>query len=151
MLKRLFLTVMALTACLIAAVLLLSADIAPARPALAGALGEPQWGTDIQVNPRVTLTPSAQKNFSLAINPTDPNMIIGGYSSSSPSSGLSAYAWSTNAGRTWGGGQFTGPWGGGEPMTPLGDANVAFDARGVGYYSSIAVGESTQGYFVLST
>src|SRR4029079_16589373 len=106
MLRRLFLTAIALAACLMAAVVLLSADLAPARPAKAGALGEPQWGPDIQVNPRVTITPSAQKNFSLAINPIDPNMVIAGYNSSNPSGGLSAYAWSTNAGRTWGGGMF---------------------------------------------
>ena len=42
-----------------------------------------------------------------------------------------------NAGRTWTGGEWPGPWGTQE-MTPYGDVNVAFDGRGVLYATSLA-------------
>src|SRR3954451_5540705 len=128
--RRLFVTVAALVMCVAGVALLLSADVGPGGRALgmaasAHALGvrEPQWGPDIQVNPRVTVTPSTQKNCSLAINPANPNIVIAGYNSSNPDLGLSGYAASTDAGRTWTGGLLRGPWGPKEPMTPLGDAN----------------------------
>ena len=39
---------------------------------------EPQWGIDIQVNATSISTPSLKANFSLAVNPANPNDAIAG-------------------------------------------------------------------------
>ncbi len=85
----------------------------------------------------------------MAVNPTDPNNVIAGYESPFSSNGVSAYSWSTDAGRTWSGGGFVGPWNG--DMMPQGNSRVAFDASGVGYYSTQASGSTTTGYFILTS
>src|SRR4051794_22370456 len=122
----------------------------PAVAALPHTSGEPQWGTDIQVSPDFQITPEAQRNFSMAINPTNPDNIIASYNSQVLHNYLSGYASSTDSGRTWTGGRFTGPW---KPdnMTPFGFTSVAYDAQGTGFYASQATGTDNSGYFVLTT
>src|SRR5436305_1678418 len=96
---------------------------------------EPQWGPDIPVNAPLSDTYGIHKQFSLAIDPTNPDDVIAGYDSYREGPGESGYSWSTDAGRSWAGGRFTGPWYGTEEMRPSGDTHVGFDARGVGYYT----------------
>ncbi len=74
---------------------------ATTAPALAPATPVPQFGTDLQVNPIPTATPATQKNFSIAVSPTNPNLVISGYDNEVQDNPISAYATSTDAGRTW--------------------------------------------------
>ena len=154
MIKRLISAALLIATCVIGAWLMLSQPEGMPTPVSAVALDtppEPQWGVDVQVNPPVTSSLPTQKNFSFAVNPTNPDNVIAGYDNTASSNSLSGYSWSTDGGHTWQGGRFEGPWQGTEPMTPLGDANVAFDARGVGYYTSLAIGANSSGHFVLTT
>src|SRR6478672_2701173 len=87
--------------CILAATMLTSPVAQGAgatRPAV-----PPQWGPDIRVNPQTSATPSVQRNYSLAIDPTNPNHVIASYDSQHPPTSISGYAWSTDAGRTWAG------------------------------------------------
>ena len=72
--------------------------------------GAPAWGPDIQVNPVTTSTASVQRGFALAVDPTDSNRVIAGYDSWDPGLSYSGYSVSTDAGRTWAGARFYGPW-----------------------------------------
>jgi hypothetical protein len=112
----------------------------------------PQWGPDIQVNPTPTGTPyhPVQRDYSLSINPVDPNTVIAGWNSLQGDPALDAYGWSTDQGLTWSGGRFAGPWNPGK-MIPIGTVTAAFDANGTAYYASVAQGSNVAGYFVLTT
>jgi len=112
----------------------------------------PQWGPDIQVNPTPTGTPyhPVQRDFSLAINPTDPNTVIAGWDSLQGDPGLEAYGWSTDQGLSWSTDRFDGPWDPGK-MVPIGTVTAAFDAHGTAYFGSAAQGSNLAGYFVLTT
>ncbi len=111
----------------------------------------PQWGHDVRVNPTSSLTPDLQKNFSLAVNPTDPNNIIASYDSLDTNNTNSAYSYSTDAGRTWTGALFYGSWLATSRMIPFGNTSVAFDRQGIAYYAGQAAGENGSGYFVLTS
>src|SRR5207248_2307745 len=124
-----------LASCLSSVVLILTSDYPRASARPLDAFPEPQWGPDIQVNPTVSSTPSAYRNFSLAVNPINPNNVIASAESAYSDQGLIAYRWSTDAGRNWGGGWFPGPWG--DDQRPGRDTRVAFDANGIGYYSAL--------------
>ncbi|HEX9989908.1 MAG TPA: S-layer homology domain-containing protein [Chloroflexia bacterium] len=121
-----------------------------ATASLSGSIGEPVWGSDIRVNPTIAVDTSTHRNSSLAINPANPNIVLAGYDNQQGKEGLSGYAWSTDAGRTWLGGHFQGPWGPSN-MTPGGNVSVGFDANGVGYYTSIALASQSFSYYVLTT
>jgi hypothetical protein len=112
----------------------------------------PKWGPDIQVNPTPTGTPyhPVQRDFSLSINPANPNTVVAGWDTTPGGPGLSAYGWSTDQGRTWIGGEFDGPWDPGQ-MIPIGTVTAAFDAHGTAYLGSAAQGSNQAGYFVLTT
>ena len=111
-----------------------------------------QFGPDIQVNPTSSATAKAllAKNGSLAVNPTNSNHVIASFDNNLDNTLKSGYASSTDAGRTWIGGSFSGPWGDGQ-LTPLGDTDVDFDGQGTGYYTSLAIAQSLNAYFVLTT
>lgn len=111
----------------------------------------PQWGVDIPVSSPDDTMRDVHRNVSLSINPTNPDNVIAAYERGHSFQGVTAYSWSTDAGRTWDQGSFDGPWYDTEPLTPSGDAHVAFDANGVAYFTGIAFGASTQGYFVLTS
>jgi hypothetical protein len=125
------------------------------HPALSAAwfpaVASPAWGTDVRVNPTTSLTPDLQANFSLAVNPTDPNNLIASYDSLDPNNTNSAYSVSTDAGRTWTGAQFYGSWSPTDRLIPFGNNSVRFDRNGVAYYTGQAAGESGSGYFVLTS
>ena len=113
---------------------------------------EPQFGVDIRVNPQpqATVVVTLAKNGSFAINPDNTNNIVASYDNFVSNALNSGYASSSDAGRTWIGGAFDGPWGV-DQMYPIGSTDVDFDGRGVGYYSSLAFSASAVGYFVLTT
>src|SRR5438477_6402420 len=137
---------------LLGAVFLLSDTYSPtkASPVYTAQSLEPVWGPDIQVNPTVISTPAAQRNYSMAINPTNPNNILASYDGLGTHSTLSSYARSRDAGRTWTNDYFEGPWGS-QGLSPLGGGNVAFDSRGTAYYVGMGVNTSMSGYFVLTS
>jgi hypothetical protein len=111
----------------------------------------PVWGPDIKVNPTEIPVPnrSVQRNFDMAANPANPQMLFTSYDNQRESAIRSGYAVSTDTGQTWNGGAFTGMWGG--DHLPLGDTNIAVNNQGVAYYSSFAQGVNSNGYFVLSS
>src|SRR5690242_10161422 len=147
---RRLICVLVLALSMLAVVLALSGAQRPAQARPLGGVGLPRWGQDIQINPPTIRTPSAERNCTLAINPANPNMVIASYEDQQPRQSFNAYSWSTDAGRTWGGSDFKGPWGS-DSLTPFGGASVAFDSHGTGYYTSLAVGFNMSGYFVLTT
>jgi hypothetical protein len=111
----------------------------------------PAWGRDVRVNPTTSLTPDLQSNFTLAINPTNPNVAIASYDSLDANNTNSAYAVSTDSGRTWTGTQFYGSWSSTYQMIPFGNTSVGFDRNGIAYYIGQAAGQSGSGYFVLTS
>src|SRR5690348_16455603 len=149
MYRRFFLCLSFVT-CLIGMAFLLYSAGPDAKAGSFAFSAEPTWGADIKVNPSPTATTFVVENLSMAVNRANPNLLLAGYTTSEITNG-SGYAFSTNSGVAWSGGEFTGPWNGNEPMNPAGDVRVAFDGRGVGYYSSIASGANSNGYFVLTT
>lgn len=134
-----------------AAAALLFAGGWPARAALPSLPAtQPVFGADIQVSLPVTANIFLEKNLSMAVNPTNPSNLLGA-GTTSDLGGSSAYHYSTDAGLTWQGGLFTGPWGGSENLIPYGDSRVAFDARGTGYYSTMAIGNTNSAYYLVTT
>src|SRR6266496_1507681 len=69
---------------------------------------DPQWGLDIMVD---TLLADNHEDFSLAINPTNSNNVLASYKYEDVNGPSVGYDQSTDAGRTWGGERFSGPWG----------------------------------------
>ncbi len=147
--KHFTLAALTLAFCLLGVVLALSPSYLPASARPLDPIPEPQWGPDIQVNPTVSSTPAVYRNPSLAVNPANPNIVLAGSESSFSDQGPIAYHWSTDTGRTWSSGGFTGPWNG--DLIPQGDVRVAFDANGVGYYSAQVIGSALSGYCILTT
>src|SRR4051794_16572074 len=78
--------------------LLLAAGQSQARTVPQAPAPVPQWGVDIQVNPTPTGTPyhPLQMNFSLAVNPVNPNNVIAAWDSWQLDPGPDAYGWSTD-------------------------------------------------------
>src|SRR5690349_13467574 len=89
-------------ACLLVAAVFLSGSYGPAQASSLrrSSSGEPVWGPDIQVNPTAEATPSVQRNYSMAINPPSPNLILAAYDSLGFHNSQNSYAWGTDAGRT---------------------------------------------------
>jgi hypothetical protein len=143
-------TPFALALCLLAAGLALASGgpsaNAGSRPS--GAT-QPQWGTDVQVNPTPTRLYTVQRNFSLAVNPTNPLNVVSAYDGQTGINGLTSYAATTDGGQTWAGGHFSNLWDG--DLTPYGYNNVAFDNSGTAYLTSLAWGNTRNGYFVLTS
>src|SRR4051794_12763947 len=151
--KPSFLLIFTLPGCIVAIVILLVAGQSRASAGRQSpATGDPQWGADIQVNPTPTGSPyhPLQLNFSLAINPTNPNNVIAGWDSYQSAPSSVAYGSTTDQGLNWSGGRFDGPWNPGG-MIPIGNVSVGFDAHGTGYFASQAQGSNLVGYFVLTT
>ncbi|HET9493917.1 MAG TPA: sialidase family protein, partial [Chloroflexia bacterium] len=124
----------------------------PTQPS-PGVLPSPTWGTDIRVSALAVPTPYKRKNITLAINPTNSNMVVAGYERSKdvgPNTSASSYSVSTDAGRNWTGSEWPGPWGT-EEMVPYGDVNVDFDGHGTLYASSLAGNNITNAHFVLTS
>ncbi len=117
-------------------------------------LDQPVWGPDVRVNSRPSPSPTSQlaivRNYSLAVNPTNPDNVIASYDNQEFSIYNSGYSYSTDGGRSWSSGIFTGPWGD-QAMGPIGFTDVGFDAQGIGYYTSLAISNTMSGYFVLTT
>jgi hypothetical protein len=110
----------------------------------------PAWGADFAVNPPPVYTPSALRNSTIAIDPTDPQKLIAGYENTGYKLNETDYATSSDAGRTWATGAFTASWG--VPnYIPFGDVNVAYDGRGTGYFTTLAVSNSASVLGVLTT
>src|SRR5689334_3695135 len=131
--KRFALSILVLVLCSLGAVLAMSPHrLEASAPQPISSIPEPRWGTDIQVNASPSTTPAIYRNYSVAINPTNPNNLIAAYESPFIAQGFLSYAWSSDAARSWGNGTFPGPWG--EDIIPLQDPHVAFDAGGTGYY-----------------
>src|SRR5690242_9978222 len=63
-----------------------------------GNLSEPHWGADKQLNATPSVTPGAFKNPSVASNPTQPNQVLAGFTTSDIEGGTSGYASSTDGG-----------------------------------------------------
>ncbi len=111
----------------------------------------PQWGPDLLISTPATSTLTTRSNISLAVNPRDPSQVVAAYNSDySDGTALSAYAWSTDAGRAWSGSRFADPWYSGA-VVPYGGSAVAFDRQGTAFYAGLGVGDATSGYFVLTT
>ena len=106
-------------------------------------VGVPTWGVDHVVNPTPQLTPSGMRNHDMSVNPIDPNRLIAAYENSSGNPiRQTDYAWSTDAGRTWGTGTLTETWGA-PGYTPFGDLNTAYDGRGTAYLSTFAISNTS--------
>jgi hypothetical protein len=121
------------------------------RGLMPGGVGLPQWGPDILVSTPATSTTTTRSNVSLVVNPHDPNQVLAAYNSDySDGTALSAYAWSTDAGRSWTGDRFADRWYGGT-LLPYGGLDVAFNPQGTAFYASLGVGDTLNGYFVLTT
>jgi hypothetical protein len=121
------------------------------RSLVPGGAGLPQWGPDILLSTPATSTVTTRSNVSLAVNPRAPNQVLAAYNSDySDGTALSAYAWSTDAGRSWRGDRFADRWYGGT-LLPYGGSAVAFDPQGTALYASLGVGDTLNGYFVLTT
>lgn len=148
--KQPLLIVLSLASAFIAIAFLLYArqPVAKADQLLASAA--PSWGADVQVNPNPSATPAVQINPILAVDPLNPNLVLAGYDSDEASGTGTGYASSTDGGRSWVGGRFTGPWGA-QNLIPDGNVNVAFDGQGVGYYSTHVTSADMVGYVVLTT
>ena len=92
-----------------------------------------------------------RNNISLALNPLDPASVLMAYNSEyNDGLGISAYAVSTDAGQTWQNGRFD-ILSGADPLTPYGGSDVAFDRQGTALYASMGVGNTTSGYFVVTS
>ena len=131
--------------------LMLAAAPVPGGARRAGPLATPQWGPDIRVNPLASATPNANRNFSLAVDPTDPNHVVASYDNIHSETSFSGYSWSTNGGRTWQGGLLEGRWLTGTVSIPSGNVSVDFDGHGTAYYLTQATGDISSGYFVLTS
>ena len=57
-----------------------------------GAPAAGAWGPDTRVDPVTTITPDAQRNVTLAVNPDNPDEVVASYDSSDPSLTNSGYA-----------------------------------------------------------
>ncbi|MEP6776641.1 MAG: sialidase family protein, partial [Chloroflexota bacterium] len=110
----------------------------------------PAWGADHVVNPAPVLTPSAMRNSAVAGNPVDPQKLIAGYENSGVKLNETDYASSSDAGRTWVTGAFTASWGM-RKYIPFGDVNVAYDGRGTGYFTTLAISNTASLLTVLTT
>jgi hypothetical protein len=132
-------------------VLALATAPVPGGARSAGPFVTPQWGADIQVNPPSTVTPNANRNFALAVNPTNPNHVVAGYDNIHPEVSSSGYSWSTDAGRTWAGGIHQGQWLSGTTSIPSGNTSVDFDAQGTVYFTTQSLGDIQNGYFILTS
>ncbi len=108
----------------------------------------PQWITDTMLNPSPPITNVGNLDAGLAISPIDPSFVMASYNVVDISI-KNGYASSHDAGRSWTGSTFAGPWGAG--MTPAGDSNVAIGSDGVAYYTGYAYSQSAAGYFVLTS
>src|SRR5436190_6888390 len=150
MTRHLLLASLVLLSCLLGAVIALTSYQPLANAHSSSVAVPPQWGTDIQVNPSPAVTPAAQRNFSIAIHPTNPNNLIAAYDSTGVHNTQNGYAWSTDAGQTWTNNNFWGPWGQ-QNLDPLGNGSMAFDSRGTAYYTALAVGPDVSGFFVLTS
>ena len=109
----------------------------------------PHWETDVHVD---TVPADNHEAFSLAYDPSAPNKVVSGFKYEGPDEPSSAYSFSSDAGRTWTGGSFTGPWGQ-DVLTPTGNTSVGYNAAGVAFLSSRAESAVTgyNGYFVLTS
>jgi hypothetical protein len=87
----------------------------------------------------------------MAVNPTNPQMLLTGYDNQRDAYVRSAYGVSTDGGLSWTNGTFLDLWDG--DKLPVGDINVAFDRHGTGYYSGFAQAQGAQdsGVFILTT
>src|SRR5688500_12180637 len=136
------------------AILLLGVLILLVGQSTAGAhqqasIPNPEWGPDIRVNPTTTAPLIAQRNSAMAVSPLNPNLTIASYDNNEKDIRYSGHATSTDAGLTWNAGRLSCGWGHG--LQPLGDTQVAFDAWGTGYYTSIGISQDENGYYVLTT
>jgi S-layer homology domain len=109
----------------------------------------PHWGTDVHVD---TVPADNHEAFSLAYDPSAPNKVVTSFKYEGPQDPSSAYSFSSDAGRTWTGGAFTGPWGQ-DVVTPTGNTSVGYNAAGVAFLSSRAKSDlsGVSGYFVLTS
>jgi hypothetical protein len=110
----------------------------------------PAWGADHAVNPTPVFTPSAMRNSAVAGNPADPQKLIAGYENTGIKLNETDYASSSDAGRTWVTGAFTASWGM-RDYIPFGDVNVAYDGRGTGYFTTLAISNTASLLVVLTT
>ena len=149
--KRFSLPLIVVAALLLIGLIVLAADETSASARPLSSIPDPQWGTDVRVNPTSTSFLTAQRNFTLAVNPASQNVILSAHDDNEEGQRYSASARSTDAGLTWTMRRFLGPWGGSLDLTPLGDTQIVFDAAGNAYYSSLAVGNNDNGYFMLTS
>src|SRR5438552_3161962 len=74
------------------------------QPPLVGI--EPRWGPDLRVNPTPPITTDKHKNFSMAVDPSNPSRLLAGFDYRDSGGLGSGYSWSSDGGRTWSGGYF---------------------------------------------
>ncbi|MEO8285580.1 MAG: S-layer homology domain-containing protein [Chloroflexota bacterium] len=145
-----FLVALSLCLLLAAAASILSLKQPSAQAQPLSMPGSVTFGPDILVNPTSTIETVRQKNFSLAVNPTNPDNVVAAYDSSGTVFLETAYSASTDGGQTWAGAPFTATWGV-DNYQSFGDARMVFDAHGTGYLSSYAIAGNLSSYWVLST
>jgi hypothetical protein len=86
----------------------------------------------------------------MARDPVHPQRLIAGYESTAIKLNETGYATSTDAGITWATGAFTDAWA--LPgYVPFGDVNVAYDGRGTGYFTTLAISNTSSLLTVLTT
>ena len=86
----------------------------------------------------------------MAANPVDPQKLIAGYENTGIKLNETDHASSSDAGRTWVTGAFTASWGM-QNYIPFGDVNVAYDGRGTGYFTTLAISNTASVLAVLTT
>jgi hypothetical protein len=133
---------------LLAGTIVLSAnEISAASGSVAASRPIPVWGTDVDIN---TVPADNHEAFSLAFDPTSPNKVVAGFKYEDSQGVGSGYSFSSDAGRTWTGGSFTGLWGT-DVLTPSGNTSVGYNGAGTAFLASRAESNSASGYFVLTS
>jgi len=129
------------------ALLLSAAGISAASGTVTTSRPIPIWGTDVDVN---TVPADNHEAFSLAFDPPSPNKVVAGFKYEDAQGVGSGYSFSSDAGRTWTGGAFTGPWGT-DVLTPAGNTSVGYNGTGTAFLASRAESNLGSGYFVLTS
>ena len=130
-------------------VLLISTGELPVEANPGQPVANPVFGLDVRVNPPNTGNLDANRNPSIAVDPTNPNNVVAGYDNYLSAGSQTAFSRSTDAGRTWTGGRIPLI----EPgqLVPYFNAGVAYDAQGTAYLATSVITSSENGYYMITS
>ncbi len=134
---------------LLVAALIVTAGQSPVGASPARVNGaNPVWGLDIKVSPINQGNLDANRNLSLAVDPTNPNNVVAGYDNYMSAGSQTAFSRSTDGGRTWTGGRI--PYVDPGESVPYYNAGVAYDAEGTAYLITSVITGTHNGYYVMT-